>query len=205
MIRYPDRSRAVRLAAAGALLAVTQVAGVSAASAAWAPPPDDGECAYPAPVVTNTQVTLDLAVVKAGRANTAHVTVTSDDGPVDGTVTFTMTDQASTTVPLVGGKASYSLPTDLVVGRTYEVTAAANVTGCLVPSTGKAYVTVEDDDEIAGVEEEAPPVVNRAAPSSGLLPGVGAEAGTGLLALGGLGLLAAGLLALARARRRVDG
>ena len=115
-------------------------------------------------------------------------------------------------------KASYSLPTDLVAGGTYEVTAAANVTGCLLPSAGSAYVTVTgEDDDIAGEdgdEEGGVAVVNRgapavpavapapaAAPSSGLLPSVGAQSGTALMALGGAGLLAAGLLALARARR----
>lgn len=210
MTRYPGQSRAVRLAAAGAVVVVAQLGGMSTASATPADPAE-GECAYPADVVTTTKVKLDLAVVKAGQANAAHVTVTSDKAPVEGTVTFTVAGYASSTVPLVGGKASYSLPTDLVAGGTYEVTAAANVTGCLVPSTGSAYVTVKgDEDEIGGEEGETPAaVVNRAAPaapavapSSGLLPSVGAEAGTGLLALGGAGVLAAGLLTLVWARRR---
>lgn len=214
MKRYSRQSRALRVAAAGAVLTVAQLGGASAASAAWAPPPDGEECAYPADVVTTTKVKLDLAVVKAGRANTAHATVTSDEGPVEGTVTFTVAGYASSTVPLVGGKASYALPTDLVAGGTYEVTAAANVTGCLLPSAGSAYVTVRGaDDDIAGEDDEAPAaVVNRAAPtaptvapSSGLLPSVGADSGTGLIALGGAGLLAAGMIALLRARRRVHG
>lgn len=183
---------------------VAQLGGVSTASAT----PDtagEGECAYPADVVTTTEVTLDLAVVKAGRANNAHVTVTSDEGPVEGTVTFTVAGHASTTVALVAGKASYSLPTDLVAGGTYEVTAAADVTGCLLPSADSAFVTVEgDDDELLGTSSNrAAPTV--AAPGSGLLPSTGAEAGTGVLALGGAALVAAGLLALVRARRRVRG
>lgn len=190
----------MRTVAAGAVLVAAQLGGTAAASAA--PATAEGGCAYPAPVVTTTQVSLDLAVVKAGGANTARATVTSDKGPVDGTVTFTVAGYAAETVPLVDGTASYSLPTDLVAGRTYEVTAAANVTGdCLQPSSGSAYVTVADDDEALGISaNRAAPSVT--APSSGLLPSVGAEAGTGLLALGGAAVLAAGLLTLVWARRR---
>ncbi|HEX6246578.1 MAG TPA: Ig-like domain-containing protein [Nocardioidaceae bacterium] len=202
-----------RFLAVGAAVAVGLLGLAGTASAT---DEADGDCGYAAPEVVETTLVLALDSVKQGQSTTATATVRVGGKNADeGSVTFAVAGYASETVPLSGGQATYTLPSDLPAG-TYEVTADAEVPGCTLPAGASAVIVVEgdippdddegdEDDEAAGVTGSA----GRAAPvvggTTGLLPNVGLDAGISLVALTGALLLAAGALVLLRFRRTIPG
>jgi LPXTG-motif cell wall-anchored protein len=181
--------------------------------------PVDNHRDYPASVATTTDLTLERSTVQPGQSNTARATVTAEKGEQPrGTVTFKVAGRPSSTVPLLNGTATYEMPTDLKAGRTYKVTARYNGKGVWKPSMDTAYVTVTDDDTVAGEEgsRDGEGGANRPGTggdgevqgvdeSEGALPSVGSEENTLLYTLLGLGLLGAGAFTLLMLRRRAQG
>lgn len=212
--------------AVGGVLAVSQFASPAVVTSS----PAIAERAYPASVVTNTDLTLDRTTVRPGQRNTARVTVSSDDGTPQGTVTFRVSGHDPQTVTLVNGKASYDMPTDLKAGRTYTVTATYNGNKVYKKSSDSENVTVEEKgkDEVKGREGERErdgngngsagsgsgdsgssgeagdevKGVEAERDASGDLPATGSDENTQLYALGGLALLLAGGASLLIWRRR---
>jgi hypothetical protein len=201
--------------AAGGVLALTQIAGPALVSSA----PSFTKSAYPASVVTKTDLRLDRNRVRPGQKNTARITVTADKGTPKGTVTLTVQGRSPRTKALVNGRVSFAMPRHLKAGRTYRVTARYNGKRIWKPSRDTAFVTVKKrgGGQVLGEEgsRNGGGSANRGAPTDGGavagseaqggLPGVGADSTTQLYALGGLGLLAAGAFSLLMYRRRVRG
>ena len=191
--------------AAGGVFALGGIVGMTPATAASGG--GGGECGYAASVVTSTQLTLDRTRVQVGQSNTAHATVSAGSGTPTGTVTFRVAGHAAT-VELSGTSASYSMPTDLRAGRTYEVTARYNGAKCFRPSSDTASVAVESQAVAPSPGPGGPgggggPVPPAAAPMVGAhLPSVGSDEGLLLYGAGGLVLLGAGGIVLGRHRRR---
>lgn len=183
---------------AGGLLALTQLSGPATVTTA----PSMENVAYPAGVVTTTEMWLDHPTVRAGEANTAHVKVTSSAGTPQGLVTFRVGNYRATK-PLVNGQADWSIPTNLDPG-TYKVTARFN--GQIYrPSGDTAYLTVTNSDgTVAGAEGEAGSA-NRSGTTEGAsngLPATGSDSNTVLLGVVGAGLVALGGASLIAYRRR---
>ena len=206
----------VAMLAVGGVLAVTQL-GMPGLATAASPSMAPGD--YPASVATTTDLTLEKSTVRPGERNTARATVSAENGEQpQGTVTFKVAGRPSSTVPLWEGTATYQMPTDLKAGRTYKVTARYNGKGVWKPSMDTAYVTVTDDDTVAGEEgsRDGEGSANRPGTggdgeiqgvdeSAGALPSVGSEENTLLYTLLGLGLLGAGGFTLLMLRRRAQG
>jgi hypothetical protein len=201
----------VAMLAVGSVLAVTQlsVPGLGAATLV--------DNHYQADVVTTTELTLEKYRVNPGESNTAYAEVTAGKKKPQGTVTFKVAGHPASTVPLVDGRASYEMPTDLEAGKRYKVTARYNGKGVWKPSKDTAYVTVTDDT-VAGEEgsRDGEGSANRPGTggdgeiqgvdeSAGALPSVGSEENTLLYTLLGLGLLGAGAVTLLMLRRRAQG
>jgi len=201
--------KTVAALAIGGGLALTQLSapGAVTAGAVLAPVSE-----YPASVVTDTEVSLEKSTVAPGESNTAYASVSADAGTPQGRVTFKVSGHQKESVPLVDGEASYEMPTDLRAGRTYRVMARYNGKAVYRPSHDATHVTVTEDGQVAGEEGERSDSggsANRPATGgdvlgeqTGVLPNVGSDAATTVVALGGLGLLAAGAAALVMRRRR---
>jgi len=204
MFRNLLTKRIATAVAVGAVLALTQL---SAPGVVTTSPAIEltAACSYAARTTTSTDLTLDKSFVEAGESNSASVTVSSDAGTPQGTVTFRIPGHLNETVTLASGQASQALPTDLRAGRTYQVRARYNGdnTGpdCYRKSGDSTHFRVEGNGGgISGEEGSGGP--GQPGTGAGVLGDTGAAENTELYGLLGLGLVGLGGLGLVINRRR---
>jgi len=212
MFRTVLTSRLVAALAAGGVLAIAQLSGPATVASA---PALEHVAKYPASVETRTDVRVDRPMMRAGQSNHARATVSSNDGTPKGTVTFKVSGHAPKVVSLSNGHASYTLPSDLAAGKTYQVSARYNGKGVYKSSSDSTQVTVlkggsggagGGGDEGAnrpgtGAGGSGGGAGTSGSDISGALPATGTDGSTVVFTLVGLGLLGLGAFSLIGRRR----